>query len=99
MVAADAYRVPRRQVLLAPGEDVRNQAQRAFGREDVGAAGNVLLEDVVLRCATHFREIRALLLGHGHVEGQQHCAGSVDGHGSRDLFQRDVLHQKFHVSE
>ena len=51
VVAADRDRVPVRQLALAPREDVRDDAQRVARRIDVGAARDVLLEDVVLNRA------------------------------------------------
>ena len=40
--------VPARHLLAAVGEDVADDAQRGLGGKDVGAASDVLLEDVVL---------------------------------------------------
>src|SRR5438132_9206140 len=99
VVAADADCVPSRKVVPAPAEYVRNEAHRAFGREDVGAAGDVFLEDVVLGCATYLRQVGALLFGEGDVEGQQDRAGGIDGHRRRDFLERNVLHQELHVRE
>ena len=99
VVAADADGVPGRQVVLAPAEDVGDEPHRALGREDVGAAGDVLLEDVVLGGAADLREVGALLLGDRDVEGEEDRAGGVDGHRGRHLLERDVLHQEFHVGE
>ena len=48
VVAADRDRVPARQLAGAELEDVGHEAHRGARREDVGAAGDVLLEDVVL---------------------------------------------------
>ena len=51
VIARDADRVPFRQLRGAPLEDVSDQPQRWLRREDVGAAGDVLLEEIVLCCA------------------------------------------------
>ena len=48
VVAADADRVPGRQLGSAVGERVGDQPHRGVRREDVGPARDVLLEDVVL---------------------------------------------------
>ena len=48
VVARDGDGVPARNLLVAVGEDVADQPQRLGRREDVGAAGDVLLEHVVL---------------------------------------------------
>ena len=50
VIARDADRVPLRQLGGAPLEDVGDQSQRWLGREDVRTAGDVLLEEIVLRC-------------------------------------------------
>ena len=56
VIAADRDRVPVRQLALAEREDVGDDPQRGARRIDVGAARDVLLEDVVLDRA---RERRA----------------------------------------
>ena len=48
VIAADRDRVPVRQLAIAVGEDVGDDAERGAGRIDVGAARHVFLEDVVL---------------------------------------------------
>ena len=48
VVAADRDRVPLRDALVAVGEQVGGQPDRALGRIDVVPARDVLLEDVVL---------------------------------------------------
>ena len=58
VVAGDGDRVPARQVLVAVGEDVADDAQRGRRRVDVGAAGDVLLEQVVLDRAGQSRRDR-----------------------------------------
>ena len=99
MVAADANGVPLRDVLLAPAEYIGNQTHGTLGREYVGAAGDVLLQDVVLGGATDLAEVGPLLLGHGHVEGQEDSRGGVDGHGGGDLLQGDLLEEDLHIGQ
>ena len=48
VVAADVDRVPLRDLVDGVGDQVGDQPQRVLGREDVGPAGEVLLDDVVL---------------------------------------------------
>ena len=48
VVAADVDGVPLRHLVDRVGDDVSDQPQRVLGREHVGAAGEVLLDDVVL---------------------------------------------------
>ena len=67
-----------------------------FGGIDVRAAGDVLLEDVVLDGAAElfgetpcsFRRRRTC---------QQDGSGGVDGHGGGDVVQRDAVEQDLHV--
>ena len=48
VVAGDADRVPVRHFGLAVAEDIGDQAHGRRGREDICAAGNIFLQDVVL---------------------------------------------------
>ena len=48
VIAADRDRVPVRQLAIAVGEDVGDDSERGAWRIDVGAARDVLFEDVVL---------------------------------------------------
>ena len=58
VVAGDRDRVPLRNLGPAVGERVGDQPQRRLRRVDVGAAGDVLLEDVVLDRAVERRRRR-----------------------------------------
>ena len=97
VVAADADRVPGRQVLPAVGEDVGGQAHRRARREDVGAAGDVFLEDVVLDRAAQAPHVDAALLRRRDVERQQDRRRGVDRHGGGDAVQRDAVEKLLHV--
>jgi hypothetical protein len=48
MVAADADGVPLRRIVLAPGENVRDDAHRGSGGIDVRSPSVVFLEDIIL---------------------------------------------------
>jgi hypothetical protein len=69
------------------------------GREDVGAARQVLLDDVVLRRARSARVGHALLLGDREVEREQPHRGRVDRHRRVHLVERDAVEQRAHVAE
>ncbi len=99
VVAGDRDRVPPRQLGGAVREGVADQAQARRGREDVGAARDVLLEDVVLDRAAQLGGVDALLLGDELVEQQQDRGGGVDGHRGGDLAERDAVEQGPHVIE
>ncbi len=99
MVAGDADRVPARDLRLAVLEDVGDQAHGGSRREDIGAAGDIFLEDVVLDRAAQFGRVAALAFGDGNVHRQQHGRGGVDRHAGGDLLQRDAVEQGFHIPD
>ena len=82
---------------LQYAEDVRHQPERRARREDVGAARDELLEDVVLHGAGQGRRGHALALGHRQVEREQDGGGGVDRHGGRDAVERQVPEELGHV--
>ncbi len=97
VVAADVDRVPLGHLLHRERHDVGGQPQRFGGPEDVGAAGEVLLDDVVLRRAGEGGAVGPLLLRDGDVERQQPCRRGVDRHRRVHLCQRDPVEQRPHV--
>ena len=56
-----------------------------LGRIDVGAPGDVLLENIVLEGAADAGKENAPLLGDDRVEAQEHRRRGVNGHGRADL--------------
>ena len=99
MIAADADRVPAGQLLGAELEDVRHQAHGGARREDVRAAGDVLLEYVVLYCSADLSPGYSSFLGRGYVECQQDRRGGVDGHRRADGGKGQAVEEDFHVGE
>ena len=97
VVARDADGVPVRHLLLAEAEHVGDQAHGGGGREDIGAAGHVFLQDVVLDGAAQLAGLNPLAPGNGNIHGQQDGGGGVDGHAGGDLVQRDVVEQGLHI--
>jgi hypothetical protein len=87
------------------GDHVADQAQGVLGREHVGPAGEVLLDDVVLGGATELRghllrsEVGVLLLGDDLVHRQQPHRRRVDRHRGVHPGQRDVLEEAAHLPE
>ena len=69
----------------------------ASGREDVGAPGQVLLDDVVLGGALELPRVDAVALGHGDVEREQPRRGGVDRHRGVHAVEGDALEQRRHV--
>ena len=99
VIAGDGDGIPLREFRAAPGENVGDDAHRGADRIDVGAARDVFLKDVVLHGAGEFRQGRALPFRDSHIEAEKDGGGGVDGHGSGDFFQRDVVEERFHVFE
>ena len=99
VVAADRDGVPARQLGHAVREEIGDQPHRGGNRVDVGAAGDVLLEDVVLHGAPDRCRIGTLLSGDQLVEQQQDRRCGVDRHGRGHLRQRDTREQRPHVGD
>ncbi len=98
VVAADVGRVPARHLVDGEGDHVGDQPHRGLGREGVGAAREVLLDDVVLGRALQLRAVDAVLLGDGDVEAEQPGRGRVDRHRGVHLVERDAVEQLVHVA-
>ena len=99
VVAADVDRVPLGCVMRAPRHHVDDQPAARLGREDVRAARQVLLHDVVLRRAPEVDRCDALLLGVRDVEAEQPRRRRVDRHRRVHLPGRDAVEQRAHVAE
>ena len=68
-------------------------------RKDVFLLRDVFLEDVVLQSSREAAPIDTLLLRHRQVHGPQNRGGRIDGHGDRDIAQRNSAEQDFHILE
>ena len=99
VVARDRDRVPVRHVLGAEAEDVGDDAHRWSRRVDVGAAGDVFLEHIVLGRAVDILPGHTLLLRDRQVEREQDRRGRVDRHRGGDLVEGDAAQQRLHVVE
>jgi hypothetical protein len=66
---------------------------------DVGPAGDVLLEDVVLEGAGERGGGDARALGSGDVECEQDRRRGIDGHRGGDAVERDATEEALHVLE
>ena len=97
VVAGDRDRVPARHPLGAVAEGVHGQAHARPGREDVVAAGDVLLEDVVLDGARQPVGRDALAGRDQLVQQHQQRRRRVDRHRRRHVAQRDPVEQALHV--
>ena len=72
--------IPLRHGLAGEDDGVLDQPQRRLGREHVGAARQVFLDDVVLDGARELGPVRALLVGDRDVKRQQPRRRGIDGH-------------------
>ena len=97
VIATDRDGVPVGDLTLTEREDVRDDAEGGAGRIDVGAAGDVFLEDVVLNRSGQLRGWNVLTPRDGDVEGQQNGRRRVDGHRGGDAIERDAVKQGGHV--
>ena len=97
MVGADVDRIPFRERVDAVGHHVADQPHGRARREDVGAAREVLLDDVVLGGALQELGIGALALGHRHVEREQPGRGGVDRHRGVHAVERKPCEELRHV--
>ncbi len=70
MVTADGNGIPLRQLLARPGEQVGDDPHGRARRIDVGAPGDVFLQDVILHSARELADVGALAAGHQHIQAQ-----------------------------
>ncbi len=99
VVAADRNRIPLRQFPAGPGKQVRDDPHGRTRRIDIGAARDVLLENIVLHRSRELPDIGALAPGHQYVQAEQDGRGGVDRHRGRDLVERDPFEQALHVGQ
>ena len=99
MVGADIGRVPFRHFARGIDDHVLDQPQGRRRREHIGAARQILLQNVVLHGAGELRLVRALLFGERGIEGEQPGRRGVDRHRGVHLGKRDALEQRAHVAE
>ena len=99
MVAADVDRVPFRRLAAGEGDHVGGEPHRGFGRKDVGAAGEIFLDDIVLGRAGEFGPLRALPFGRRDIEREQPRRRRVDRHRRVHPGERDIAEQGLHVAE
>ena len=99
VVTGNGDGVPFRNVFGAILKNVGDQTHGRFRRENVGAAGSVFFQNIVLNGAAQCVGRNALFLGNGDVHAEQYGSRSVDGHGSGNFVQSDLVKQDFHISQ
>ena len=94
-----AYRngVPHRQVFGTIRKRIRHQSHTRLRRIDIGAAGGIFLEDIVLDSTAELGCICAALLCNNLVHEQEHRGRCVDCHRGGDALLIDGIEQNAHV--
>ncbi len=52
-----------------------------------------------MQCARNFLPISALLFRNGEIHRPDHCCGRIDGHGSGDVGEWNLIEKNFHVRQ
>ena len=99
VITADGDGIEFGSVAYAEFERVDDQAHRRLRRINVFLLRDVFLQDVVLQRAGDFLPVRALLFRDGQIHGPDHRRGRIDGHGSGDVGQRNLVEEHFHIGE
>ena len=99
MIRADIHRIPFRHLLGREQDHVLGEPHRRRRREHVGAAGEIFLDDVVLRRAGEFLAGDALFVGERDIERKEPRGGGVDRHRRVHLAERDAVEQHAHVAD
>src|SRR6185437_719855 len=97
VISGDGDGVPLGRVLVCPGEHIGDDAHGVADGIDVGSAGDVLLEDVVLHGAGEFFGVGSSAPGHRDIEREQDAGRGVDGHGGGNFFEPDAFEKPLHV--
>ena len=99
MIGADIDRIPLRHFFGREQDHVLAQPHRGRRRENIGAARQIFLDDVVLRRALQGGARHALFVGQRDIERQQPGRGGVDRHRRVHRAGRDAVEQRAHIAE
>jgi len=97
VVAADADRVPARDLSGAVFDRIDDDSKRRSGREHEGLLGDKLFEHVVLDSPSDLLLAYPLFFGHYDVHSEKDGGWRVDGHGGGDSVQRDSFEEDLHI--
>ena len=97
MVTGDGNGVPLRYILGAVFKNVGNQTHRRFNRENIGSAGCVFFQNIVLNGAAELIGRYALLFSNCDVHSQQYGCRCVDCHGCGNFAQINLVKKDFHI--
>ena len=99
MIGAHVDRVPFGNLAVGEGDHLAREPERGPGGKDVGAAREILLDQVVLRGAAELAACRPLALGRRYVKGEEPGCGRVDRHRGVHARERDAFEERHHVAE
>ena len=99
VVRAHVDRIPLRHVPHRVADQVDGEPARRLRPEDVGAAREVLLDDVVLRGAGELGHVVAVLFRQRLVHAEQPHRGGVDRHRGVHRLERELVEEHPHLPE
>ena len=97
VIRADVDRIPLGNLRHGVRHHVADQAHGRLGREHVGAAREIFLDQIILRRAAQLRSIHALSFRRRDVQRQEPGRCRVDRHRRVHLIQGDLLEKDLHV--
>jgi hypothetical protein len=80
-------------------DQVDGQPARRLRAEDVGAARQVLLDDVVLRGTGELGDVVTVLFRQRLIHAEQPHRGRVDRHGGVHRLERELVEEHAHLAE
>ena len=99
VVGADIDRVPFRHFADREGDHVGGQFEARTRREDMGAAGQVFLDDIVLGGAAESAPRHPGFFSRRDIKRQQPGCRGIDGHRGIHLVQGNIPKQGLHVTQ
>ncbi len=97
MIGADVRRVPFRDIGQRILVHLGDHAQALLRRKDVGAPGEVFLDDIVLRGPLQQSDVFTAFPGQRHIERQQPHRSGVDGHRGVHLLKGNAFEESVEV--
>ena len=91
MITGNGDGIPQRYVFGAIFENIGDQTHGGFRRENVSSASSILFQNIILNSTAQFVSGNALFLSNCDVHAKKYGCRSVDGHGSGNLIQRNLV--------
>ncbi len=99
MIRTKIDRIPFGQFGRGECDCIAGQAHRGAGRKDVGAAGEIFLNNVVLRRALQACAGSSGFVGDSHIQRKQPRRRRVDRHRGVHFVERNAVEQHPHVAQ